>query len=74
MNLLLDTHIFLWYITKDSHLSAQLHNVISDMSNRVYLSPVSIWEVIIKHQQGRLPLPGLPDTFLPEQRELHSIA
>ena len=38
-----------------------------------YARPVSIWEVIIKHQQGRLPLPGPPDTFLPEQRELHSI-
>lgn len=73
MNLLLDTHIFLWYITEDSHLPAQLHSVISDVSNQVYLSPVSIWEVIIKHQQGRLPLPEPPDTFLPAQRELHSI-
>lgn len=73
MNLLLDTHIFLWYITKDAHLSTQLNNAISDVSNQVYLSPVSIWEMIIKYQQGRLPLPEPPEIFLPAQRELHKI-
>jgi PIN domain nuclease of toxin-antitoxin system len=40
----------------------------------VYLSTVSVWEVIVKHQLGKLPLPAPPESYLPAQRERHRIA
>lgn len=38
------------------------------------MSVVSVWEAVIKHQLGRLPLPEPPGTYLPEQRRRHSIS
>ena len=57
MNLLLDTPVFLWYITGDKRLSVSLSEAIRSSENTVYLSVVSLWEVIIKFQLGKLPLP-----------------
>lgn len=74
MKLLLDTHIFLWYISGDSHLPIVMKDAIRDSKNEAYLSVVSIWEAIIKHQLGKLPLPQPPEIYLPEQRRLHLIA
>lgn len=47
---------------------------IRDSSNEVYLSAVSVWEVIVKYQLGKLPLPEAPERYIPTQRELHHIA
>ena len=44
MKLLLDTHIWLWYLLGDSRLSNHLQNVIDDQNNSLWLSPISIWE------------------------------
>jgi PIN domain nuclease of toxin-antitoxin system len=71
MSILLDTHIFLWYVSGDARLPAAYLGPISDRSNRVYVSAVSIWEATIKHQLGRLPLPAPPQDYLPRQRRLH---
>ena len=73
MNLLLDTHIFLWFISGDARLSSSLGQTIRNPGNDVYLSVVSIWEVIIKHGLGKLPLPEPPEVYLPKQRTLHLI-
>ena len=35
---------------------------------------MSVWEAIIKHQLGKLPLPQPPEIYLPEQRRRHLIA
>ena len=74
MKLLLDTHIFLWFISSDRQLSKNIQNAIRDPENEVYLSVISIWEAIIKYQLGKLPLPEHPATYLPKQRDLHQIA
>ena len=73
MRLLLDTHIFLWFISGDARLSVSLEQIIRDPENDVYLSVVSIWEVIIKHGLGKLFLPEPPEIYLPRQRGLHLI-
>ncbi len=49
MDLLLDTHILVWAHTNDSRLSEKAKNLITDTQNKIYFSPVSIWEVEIKH-------------------------
>lgn len=74
MKILLDTHIFLWFISGDTQLSTNIRDAIRDPDNEVYLSVVSIWEAIVKHQLGKLPLPEPPETYLPKQRDLHQIA
>ncbi len=73
MKILLDTHIFLWFISGDNRLSIDICNCIRDSGNEVYLSVVSIWECIVKYQLGKLPLPEPPEIYLPRQRNLHEI-
>lgn len=74
MKILLDTHIFLWFISGDTKLSTDVRDAIRDPDNEVYLSAVSIWEAIVKYQLGKLPLPEPPETYLPKQRDLHQIS
>jgi PIN domain nuclease of toxin-antitoxin system len=74
MRILLDTHIFLWFISGDIQLSTDVRDTIRDPDNEVYLSSVSVWEAIVKYQLGKLPLPEPPETYLPKQRNLHQIA
>ena len=74
MKLLLDTHIFLWFISADARLSAAAKAMIGAPENEVYLSVASVWEVVIKHQLGKLPLPQAPEIYLPAQRQNHGIA
>lgn len=73
MRILLDTHIFLWFISGDTKLSNDVRDAIRDPDNEIYLSVVSVWEAIIKYQLGKLPLPEHPGTYLPKQRDLHQI-
>jgi PIN domain nuclease of toxin-antitoxin system len=74
MRILLDTHIFLWFISGDSQLSTNVRDAICDPDNEVYLSAISVWEAIVKYQLGKLALPEEPETYLPKQRNLHQIA
>lgn len=74
MRLLLDTHVFLWYISADPRLPTPFQAAIRDSSNDVYLSVVSIWEAVVKHGLGKLPLPAPPADYLPRQRRAHGIA
>lgn len=74
MRLLLDTHIFLWYISADPLLPIPVRDTIRDPANEAYLSVASIWEAVIKYALGKLPLPAPPAESLPRQREAHRIA
>ena len=73
MNLLLDTHVFLWYISGDQKLPVKDRDAVRDPANSVFLSAASIWEAVIKHSLGKLPLPSSPAEFLPAQRLAHRI-
>ena len=64
MRLLLDTHIFLWFISGDRRLPDTFIENIRNTDNEVYLSVVSIWEATIKYQLGKLPLPQPPERHL----------
>jgi PIN domain nuclease of toxin-antitoxin system len=74
MRLLLDTHVFLWYLSADPQLPVAVRDAIRDPANEVYLSVASVWEAVIKHALGKLPLPEAPAEYLPRQREAHRIA
>ena len=53
MNLLLDTHIYLWWLIDSPALSQQAHQMIAG-ANQVFVSVVSIWEAGIKWRAGKL--------------------
>ncbi len=73
MKLLLDTHIFLWYITADARLPALFRDAIREPKNEVFLSVVSLWEAAIKYNLGKLPLPQSPEIYIPNERRRHQI-
>ncbi len=64
MRLLLDTHCWLWWITKPEKLAPRAQSLIMDGRNEVLLSAASSWEIAIKHAIGKLPLPEEPETFV----------
>ena len=57
MQLLLDTHIFLWAITDDRRLSSNSLDLITTTASSVLLRYVSIWEIAIKHSLARSDMP-----------------
>ncbi len=73
MNFLLDTCTFLWAIIKAEELSSRAERIIGDSGNRIFLSPVSSWEISVKYSLGKLPLPEAPGKYIPFQRERHGI-
>ncbi len=69
MNLLLDTHAFLWWVTDDPQLSATVRTLITDPDNTIFFSVVSAWEIVIKAQSGKLMLPEPAATYIPSRLE-----
>lgn len=53
MQVLLDTHLFIWWLKNDHKLSKKAHSIIEN-AGVVYVSSVSIWECAIKIQLGKL--------------------
>ena len=73
MRLLLDTHVFLWFISADARLPAGWRDAIRGTGNEVFLSVVSVWEAMVKYALGKLPLPHPPEHYLPIQRVQHQM-
>ncbi len=73
MKILLDTHIFLWYISGDKRIPSVMLQHLRNPENELYLSVVSLWEIIIKYQLGKIPLPQSPEQYIPQQRQRHLI-
>ena len=57
MNLLLDTHAFLWAIDDDPKLSQKAREAIVDGKNIVFVSAATAWEITIKKGIGKLKTP-----------------
>jgi PIN domain nuclease of toxin-antitoxin system len=73
LKLLLDTCTFLWLIKGDKRISARVRVAFSDPANEVFLSVISVWEICVKYQLGKLSLPQPPELFLPAERQRHLI-
>lgn len=56
MDLLFDTHSFIWWADEPAKLSAAALAALEDESNRLLLSDVSVWEMQIKVQLGKMSL------------------
>jgi PIN domain nuclease of toxin-antitoxin system len=56
LDLLFDTHSFIWWADEPAKLSATALTALEDENNRLFLSDVSIWEMQIKVQLGKMKL------------------
>jgi PIN domain nuclease of toxin-antitoxin system len=59
MNLLLDTHIWLWSVSSPKRLSARVARELVSPANQLWLSPVSVWELQLLHRKKRVELDGV---------------
>ena len=66
MKLLVDTHVFLWLQTDPERLGDHLP-IVEDTRTDLLLSAVSSWEIAIKYQLGKLPLPDAPERWVPDR-------
>ena len=55
MNYLLDTHVLIWYFEDSSDLSFKVAEIIDNEGNLKFISSVSLWEIVIKANLGKLP-------------------
>ncbi|MDY6855711.1 MAG: type II toxin-antitoxin system VapC family toxin [Thermodesulfobacteriota bacterium] len=53
--MLLDTHIFLWWLFDDPRLSIKIRQLVQSIDNTVYISSASVWEIATKFRLGKLP-------------------
>ncbi len=56
MNLLIDTHAVIWFITKDSRLPESTLKLMKTPENKCFVSIASLWKIAIKFSLGRLEL------------------
>ena len=56
MKILLDTHIWVWYLTASPKLPPVLRNTLNDNVKNLWISPVSVWEAILLANKGKFGL------------------
>jgi PIN domain nuclease of toxin-antitoxin system len=57
VNLLLDTRVLLWWLGDDPQLGQAAREVIAQPDNLVFMSAVSVWEIVVKKSVGKLDVP-----------------
>ncbi|GAB4456624.1 MAG: type II toxin-antitoxin system VapC family toxin [Anaerolineales bacterium] len=73
MNILLDTHAFLWFVNDDPRLSDPARLLIEAEESLAFLSMASLWEMAIKISLGKLRLKQPYETFISQQLALNGI-
>jgi len=56
MKLLLDTHIWLWSVLEPERLSRRVAAALTHAENELWLSPISVWELLMLTRKGRVQL------------------
>jgi PIN domain nuclease of toxin-antitoxin system len=64
MNVLLDTHTFIWYIEGNARLTEKAKDAIEISGDKIYLSIISLWEIAIKNGKKQLTLQNEFDDLL----------
>lgn len=59
MNLLLDTHIWIWSVGDHKRLASRVAREMANRENQLWLSPISIWEVQFLYRKRRIELEGM---------------
>jgi PIN domain nuclease of toxin-antitoxin system len=73
VRVLIDTHVFIWYVQSSDRLPSSLTAIINDGRNDILLSIASVWEMAIKQSTGKLNLGNPYASFISEQMRLNSM-
>ena len=66
MNILIDTHIFLWLLFNPQKAAKRFIKLLEAPENTIYLSDISLWEMSLKYSIGKLLLDGVtPEQLAP---------
>jgi PIN domain nuclease of toxin-antitoxin system len=66
MTWMLDTHALIWALFEPKKLGRKTREVLGDPTNEVLVSPISYWEISLKHGLGKLHLPGTDPSEIPD--------
>lgn len=69
MKYLIDTHVFIWFMMDPDKLSQPVYDILTNEDSEIYVSPISFWEMAIKHQSGKLSLGKINPLHLPHIAE-----
>ena len=70
MQYLLDTHTLIWFLENDKRLSAKAKKTIEAEYNTSFISIVSLWEIAIKLNLGKLEINVTIDDIVDETRQM----
>ena len=56
MDVLVDTHVVIWFITDDRKLPLNTKKILEDKDNKCFVSLATFWEIAIKYSLERLDL------------------
>ena len=73
MNLLLDTHIFIWLQIELQKISAERLQILEDKNNTLFLSLASLWELQLKIQNGKFSFPKPLPEIIREQQNINDL-
>ncbi len=73
MRYLLDTHAFIWWDSSSNRLSRRVFDIIIEPANDILISLVSVWEMQIKQQVGKLILARPLAKILESQQQQNDI-
>jgi PIN domain nuclease of toxin-antitoxin system len=66
VKLLLDTHVWRWSVTTPERLGKRLRTALGRSKTELWLSPISVWELLVLAERGRLRLGAEPRTWVAE--------
>ncbi|MCQ2592078.1 MAG: type II toxin-antitoxin system VapC family toxin [Treponema sp.] len=69
MEYLIDTHIFIWFLMTPEKISKSVMKIMTNEKNKIFISPISFWEMAIKYQNKKLDLGRINILHLPHIAE-----
>jgi PIN domain nuclease of toxin-antitoxin system len=66
LKLLLDTHIWLWSLAEPGKLGRRVKAAIARAGNELWISPISVWELLVLAERGRVKLDDEPRKWIAE--------
>ena len=73
MELLLDTHVLIWWSLDSAKLSRKVYELLTDPENTHIISIASVWEIQVKVQLGKLDLDGKLPELITHQKQVNNL-
>lgn len=74
MRILLDTCTFIWLTSDPVKLGSGAVEALEDPLRERLISTATVWEIVLKYHNGKLPLPQKPEIWIEEQARLQDIS